>query len=317
MESENSDNNEEEYFSPDKFIRMVNQFFTDKVGWKFGLFMGILYANITYFFAIAIWLGIGFALTFTDFFTSGINLALISITIGSFVIMTGSSLVNHFDEENLNFKAYVHNSVTFIASGIALLGGYIFRIVVNNWQIPPIFDFGITAIIFSLNFVGGFLLMISLWVILKLLWRLNQLTMWKKEYEHTASIYSEFRASIAGAKLGVETGKQAHESKTEPGVLRQMIGSGIIIAIMTIPYLQTGEIIWSVALYISLIVIGLFSVVFLEYTPQRSTFQRVMSYILAIIFIAAPYYLEKNVFLSAVVLGVVLFSNGIRIMSNR
>lgn len=306
-------NSEEKYFAPAEFVWMVDQFFTQIGNRKLGFFMGVLYTFVTYGFAITIWFGIAFVLTFTEFFTSGINLALISITIGSFVILTGSNLVNHFDEENLNFRAYVHNSVTFIGSGIALLSGYIFRIIVENRQVPTIFDFILSGITFGLNFIGGFLLMVSLWVVLKLLWRLDQLTAWKKDYDHTKTIYSEFRASIAGLKAGYKAGTDP----SEIGILGSIIGTVISLGILAIPYVLTREIFWSVVFFTVMSGLRILGMIIRDKIPQMSRYQKVQSLILAIIFIVLPYYLERNTFLSSVVLSVFIISYGIRFIKSR
>lgn len=128
-------------FHPEEVARLVEETVTDVSSRRIGAFIGMAYAHLTNVLFLGLWAGSVYLFTYSlDFVNYSRNLALIAITTGTFVLMAGANLIEEFGEQALNFRAYIHNSITFIASGLAFLLGFISRQIVTNYSFEPPLD---------------------------------------------------------------------------------------------------------------------------------------------------------------------------------
>lgn len=231
-------------FHPQKVARIVETTVAQITNDQVGAVVGMAYAHLTNAIFLGLWAGSVYLFTYSlEFVNYSRNLALITITIGTFVLMAGANLIEKFDEQALNFQAYIHNSITFIASGIALLLGFVSQQIVTNYTFRPPLDLIASALLLGLNIVASFLFLISVWVLLKLLWRLDRLISHGGEFGESREVYSEFRESIEGlsAEHEVPTDDDSEERSTGIGLALSAVG---LLTLAGIPYYLTGS--WTV-----------------------------------------------------------------------
>lgn len=234
----------QEGFDPQQVARIVERTVAQVTNDQIGAIVGMAYAHLTDAVFLGLWAGSVYLFTYSlEFANYSRNLALINITIGTFVLMAGANLIEKFDEQALNFRAYIHNSITFIASGIALLLGFISRQIVTNYTFRPPFDLLASAWLLGLNIVASFLFLISVWVLLKLLWRLDRLISRSGEFRKSREVYNEFRESIEGlsAEHEVTTNGDGEERSTAVGLAFSAVG---LLVLAGGPYYLTGS--WTV-----------------------------------------------------------------------
>ncbi len=228
-------------FHPQEVARIiegsVSRVTTDWVGKLFGM----VYTHLTYAIFLGLWGGSVYLFTYSlEFVNYSRNLALITITIGTFVLMAGANLIDRFDEQALNFRAYIHNSITFIGSGIALLLGFISRQIVRNYQFEQPFALVAEAWLLVLNIVASFLFLISIWVLLKLLWRLERLISQGEEFRTSREVYGEFRESIE--ELSVEPMADEDDESADRSMILGLVGSAVAVLVLAGgPYLLFGS----------------------------------------------------------------------------
>lgn len=212
---------------------------------RIGAIIAMAYGHLTDVLFLGLWAGSVYLFTYSiEFASFARNLALITITIGTFVLMAGSNLIDRFEGLAVNIRAYIHNSITFIASGIGfLLGSISHRIVVNYSFQEPLATIA-NAWLLALNIVASFLFLISVWVLLKLLWRLDRVLSHEDEFHKSQEVYGEFRDSIEGLTVdrGTETAT-ADGRSTALGLLFTAIG---ILTLGGVPYVLSGTWVWSV-----------------------------------------------------------------------
>lgn len=314
LNQEDSLTEREDSFEPKEFTWIIDDLFTQLINRSAGFFMGMVWVFLSYTFAILIWFGLAYLLTFTEFFSQGLNIALISITIGTFVLTAGANLVEYFKEENLNFQSYVHNAVTFIASGVAFLGSFILKTLLNNQSVPSLLNIIANITVLVINLIGGLLMILSLWVLLKLLWRLNQLAFWAREYENTLHPYSELIATIAGIKVGWEMGGEVVNDESKVGVIRTTISSTSLLVILAVPYLLTNELKWSVLALVVLSIISEVLVLLGHPIPKKTISAKVMSICFVILYSWIPYHISNDILLAIVVLLTLISMKFVRVI---
>jgi len=237
-------------FKPAEAVWMIDAFLTQQYSRTVGAIAAVTYTQATLLLFLTVWLSFFYLLTFSN--SSGINgatWAAFSVTMGSFVLVSGSNLVDYYNEEELNFTAYIHNAITFIVSGIFLAVGYIldsfFEVQLNiSLDLLP------SLILITNNILGTLFFTLSIWVILKILWRLNQLIAFRSKYADK-SPYSELRATIAGFYMGLTRGG-------EVGIFSAMLSLGATIGVVLVPYILTSNLLWSVVAFLSLIGLNIF-----------------------------------------------------------
>ena len=235
-----------EGFAPQKVARILEESVAQLTNDQIGAVVGMAYAQLTDVVFLGLWAGSVYLFTYSlEFVNYSRNLALINITIGTFVLMAGANLIEKFDEQALNFRAYIHNSITFIASGIALLLGFVSRQIVTTYTFSPPFDLIASAWLLGLNIGASFLFLISVWVLLKLLWRLDRLISHDGEFRKSQEVYSEFRESIEGlsAEHEVSTDGNSGELSTVIGLILTAVG---ILTLAGVPYYLTES--WTVTM---------------------------------------------------------------------
>lgn len=236
-------------FHPEAVARLIEQTVTDVTNRHVGGFIGMAYRHLTNVLFLGLWAGSVYLFTYSlDFVNYSRNLALITITIGTFVLMAGANLIDEFDEQDLNFRAYIHNSITFIASGIAFLLGFISRQIVVNYSFEPPLSVLAQGWLLILNIVSSFLFLISVWVLLKLLWRLDRLLTHEDEFSRGKEVYGEFRASIEGLSADPPAEHQGQEEEGDgPSTATGLIFSAIaVLALGGVPFALTGDWRWAV-----------------------------------------------------------------------
>lgn len=232
-------------FHPEEVARLIEQAVTDVSNRHVGAVIGMAYGHLTNALFLGLWAGSVYLFTYSlDFVNYSRNLALITITIGTFVLMAGANLIEKFGEQALNFRAYIHNSITFIASGIAFLLGFISRQIVVNYSFEPPLDVLAQGWLLVLNIVSSFLFLIAIWVLLKLLWRLDRLLSHEDDFHRGKDVYGEFRASIEGlsADPSAEPLGEGGPS-TATGLLLSAIA---VLALGGFPFLLTGDWRWAI-----------------------------------------------------------------------
>lgn len=234
-----------ESFKPAEAVWVIDAFFSKNYSRTVGAIVGIIYSNFTILLFLTVWLSFFYLLTFSDSNElSGASWAAFSVTMGSFVLISGANLVDHYDEDDLNFTAYIHNSITFIGSGIFLSVGYILDSYFDV-RLELSLDLLPTLVLIGNNLLGTLFFALSIWVLLKILWRLNQLIYWKSEYTDK-SPYSELRATLVGFYMGLTAGGEA-------GLTSAILSLGITVGAAIIPYLITSNIFWSAVGFASVI----------------------------------------------------------------
>jgi len=210
---------------------------------RFGAFVAMAYGHLTDLLFLGLWAGSVYLFTYSlDFVSYSRNLALITITIGTFVLMAGANLIDKFGEQAVNFRAYIHNSITFITSGIAFLLGFLSRQIVENYTFESPLSLLAEAWLLVLNIVASFLFLLSVWVLLKLLWRLDRLISQEDQFHKTAEVYGEFRESIEG--LSADRPQQDEDSESR-AILGLLLTGITILLLGGLPYLATGQYRWS------------------------------------------------------------------------
>lgn len=252
-----------EGFQPAEMVWIVDAFFSKRYSRRTGFRIGRYYQRSVMIAFIGIWLPFSYFLSFsTGSGLSGETWALFSVTIGTFVLISGSSLVDRFGEKDLNFKAYIHNSITFIVSGVLLAVGYIIQSAFEP-SLNLTLNLPITVLLMINNLVAALLFTLSIWVLLKILWRLNQLIIWKAEYTDK-SPYSDFLGYIVGFYYGVTFGG-------EISLTRVIILWAITISSFVIPYWWTSSIIWGIVGFVSVSIIRtIIAVVSFHYSEEES-----------------------------------------------
>lgn len=237
----------QEGFDPQNVARIVENTVAQATNARIGAVVGMAYVHLTNTVFLGLWAASVYLFTYSlEFVNYSRNLALITITIGTFVLMAGSNLIEKFDEQALHFQAYIHNSITFIASGIALLLGYVSRQIVTNYTFRPPFDLLASAWLLGLNIVASFLFLISVWVLLKLLWRLDRLISHDGEFRKRREVYSEFRESIEGLSADHKMPTDdSEERSTAIGLVLSAIG---LLTLGGVPYYLTGN--WTITVAI-------------------------------------------------------------------
>lgn len=237
-------------FKPAETVWIIDAFLTQRYSRTVGAITGVIYTQTTILAFLTVWLSFFYLLTFTG--NSGLNgasWAAFSVTMGSFVLISGSNLVEHYDEKDINFTAYIHNAITFIVSGVFLAVGYILE---SFFDIQFNLSLDILPSLFLIvnNLFGTLLFTLSIWVILKILWRLNQLIAYQSDYTDK-SPYSELSAILAGFYMGLTRGG-------EIGIFRAILSLGVTIGVIVIPYILTNNVLWSAAAFFSLIGLNIF-----------------------------------------------------------
>lgn len=193
---------EDEEFIPTEVVDLIDHIISQLTGPIIGFLFGVIYTYLTLMLAFLAWFSLTAMMVNTDaVFTRGVNVSVIAFTIGSFVLITASNLTNHYNKKNLNFRGYVHNSITFIAAGIAFMIAFIYKSFVLTGT-PSLIGPVLSWIYVGLVGIGSLLLTLSTWVLLKLLWRLEHLIRWKRDYEPDRSLYSELVAFFGGIYVG-------------------------------------------------------------------------------------------------------------------
>lgn len=81
-----------------------------------------------------------------------------------------------------------------------------------------------------------------MWVLLKLLWRLDRLLSHDDDFHRSKEVYGEFRASIEGLSADAPPERSDDDS---PSTATGLLLSGIAVAILGgVPYMVTGEWRW-------------------------------------------------------------------------
>lgn len=95
--------------------------------------------------------------------------------------------------------------------------------------------------------MASFLFLISVWVLLKLLWRLDRLISHDGEFRKRREVYSEFRESIQGLSVDhkMPTDDDSEERFTAIGLALSAMG---LLALGGAPYYLTGN--WTVTVAI-------------------------------------------------------------------
>lgn len=293
-------------FEPKEFVWILDRTISNIAGRRIGFAAGVLWVHLTLIFSMIIWLGLTYTLTFTEFQTNSFNLALLSITIGNFVLLSGSSLVDHFEEENLNFQAYVHNAVTFVSAGVIFLGATITRQVANQQGQSELIDQVFLATILLLNLSSSLLLMLSLWVVLKLLWRLNQLAFWGRDYDKTMHPYSEIVATIEGFKAGAEFREETNQS---PGAGATVLSIITLLGILYILFSVTGGLkIPVIVLAVLSIAPQIFGLLSMDPPIKRSRIERGITLIFNVSLIGTPALVFGSVYWTKMVATILVSS---------
>lgn len=232
-------------FAPPEVARLLETWVANVSNRHVGAFVGMAYNRLSDVLFLGLWAGSVYLFSYSlDFVNYSRNLALITITIGTFVLLAGANLVDTVGEQAVDLRAYIHNSITFIASGIAFLLGFVTRQIVENYTFEPPLAMVAEGFLLSLNIVASFLLLISVWVLLKLLWRLERLISHEAASQDGPAVYGEFRDSIErlSADPPPETDIASGRS-TAVGLL--WTGTGVLVLGVG-PYLATGEWRWSI-----------------------------------------------------------------------
>lgn len=223
-----------EGFEPRELNWIVDSYISELFGRKAGFFAGAVLAQISIWLALGFLLSIIYLTSFHEGFQDVIlSISLLNITIGNFVLLVGSNLIDQFEKDDLNFIGFIHNSIFFIGSGISFLSAHLFRIINQSLDFVFPFNSAISVVVILINIIGSILFVLSLWVLLKLLWRLNQLVFWESGSGKMGSIYSEFTAVLGGFIVGLGGGFS----------LTRILVLGIILYI---PYYLTGSLWWSI-----------------------------------------------------------------------
>lgn len=83
-------------------------------------------------------------------------------------------------------------------SGIILIFGFIYREFLATTPVVEDYASAVQLTTFVINLLGSLLLVASVWVLLKLLWRLSQLLHADSPVREITRTYSEFTAAIVG-----------------------------------------------------------------------------------------------------------------------
>lgn len=268
-------NEEKEEFVPAEAVELVDSIISQITIPVIGFLFGVIYMYLTLMLAFLAWFSLTAMMVKTDaVFTRGVNVSVIAFTIGSFVLITASNLTDHYTKKNLNFRGYVHNSITFIAAGIAFMMAFIYKSFVLTAAISLVGSV-LSLVYVGLVGIGSLLLTLSIWILLKLLWRLNQLIKWKRDYELDRPLYSELVSFFGGFYVGVVMDRDELEemiqSETEEMELKETNKSVLFISAVFIYSISIGVIIvpayvvlgWGTPLKILLIIfggLGLFSI---------------------------------------------------------
>lgn len=237
------------HFQPAEAVWLIDAYLSRRYNRAIGGLAGVIYTQTTLIVAGIVWLSFFYLTTLST--TTNINestWAAFSVTMGSFVLISGSNLVDHYEENDLNFKSYVHNSITFIVSGILFAVGYIIESFFN-----PSFNFSTEIIPFLLlaanNLVGTLIFTLSIWVLLKILWRLNQLINWETEYTDK-SPYSEIKSTLGGFYYGLTRGG-------EQSAVIGLISLVLFLSSFLIPFYYTSQLRWGIVGVIGYYAVGL------------------------------------------------------------
>lgn len=231
---------------------------------RVGAAVAMAYSHLTDLLFLGLWAGSVYLFTYSLQFASyARNLALITITIGTFVLMAGANLIDHFEGQAVNMRAYIHNAITFIASGLAFLLGFLSRQIVESYTFEQPFTTVAEAWLLVLNILASFLFLISVWVLLTLLWRLDRLLTREEGFHKSHEVYGEFRESIEG--ISADPGRSVESADgrdTATGLLFTAVG---ILVLGGVPYLLTGTWVWS------LVVLGVGYVAYAAFEVRRGT----------------------------------------------
>lgn len=232
---------------------------------RVGAAVAMAYSHLTDLLFLGLWAGSVYLFTYSLQFASyARNLALINITIGTFVLMAGANLIDRFEGQAVNMRAYIHNAITFIASGLAFLLGFLSRRIVENYTFEQPFAMVAEGWLLVLNVLASFLFLVSVWVLLKLLWRLDRLLTREDGFHKSQEVYGEFRESIEG--ISADPGRSVESGDgmgTATGLLVTAVG---ILVLGGVPYLLTGTWVWPV------IVLGAGYVAYAAVEVRRGTF---------------------------------------------
>lgn len=162
-------------FRPDEFIQQLDDAFSSVFGDRIGSGVGMVYAGLTVFLYVALSYGIFYVLTGLSLsFSERVNIALFPITIGSILLVGGSSLADNFDRKDMNYNSFISTSIHFVGSGILLLTAASFWAVSQSIS-SPLFLTITNTLQYSLHFLSAIIVSSAIWTFLKLLWRLHQL----------------------------------------------------------------------------------------------------------------------------------------------
>lgn len=107
-----SDSDKDE-FMPREMAWLIDDYLTTRFNRAVGFTLATVYAIGTMGLAALMSIGLAVILTTSESaFSTGSSMALIAVTVGMIVLMTGTSLVDHFDAADINFSGYVHNTIT-------------------------------------------------------------------------------------------------------------------------------------------------------------------------------------------------------------
>jgi len=239
-------------FQPAEVIWVIDAFVSLRYGRPTGALAGVLYGVLQTSLTIIIWSIFFYLITFAP--ESQINestWALFSVTIGAFVLTSGSNLVDRYGEQDLNFTAFVQNSITFVSAGVLFAISYVLESYFS-----PSFRLGLALVAdigyVIVNLIGSLLFTLSIWVLLKVLWRLNQLIHWKTGYPDKPP-YAELQSTLSGLYYGLTKGG-------EQSFLLGLVLFSMFFASAIIPFIVTSEVWWSA--------IGVLSYIFIMRTGR-------------------------------------------------
>lgn len=192
-------------FEPKEVVWIIHNSFAEIFNHKKGYLIGSLYAGVTILAYFMLVLILTYLMAFTEFRYS-FELAALSMTIGTSMFLIGSSMSKHWKKEDLNLRAFIHNAITFIVTGILVWSSFAVKEFFSRQSIIYFFD---QTVIILLSAFSSITFFTSIWVLLKLMWRMQQIVSTPKEnwrYGKRQSPYSELRASFSGFLQGLIAG---------------------------------------------------------------------------------------------------------------
>jgi hypothetical protein len=194
-------------FEPKEVVWIIHHFFATRFREVLGYFAGMIYIGLTlvfYFLSTTFLANLLISPGFNNEF--GFRMVIFCFTLGTSFFIIGSSLASHWKKEDVNLSSFIHNSITFILSGLLLFANIILIQFGQRYSsaLATLSEFArIPVAVF-----GALTFTTSLWVMCKLLWRLQQLITTPEDewrYSERLSPYSELKAFSNGVFAGMMT----------------------------------------------------------------------------------------------------------------